>query len=190
MKILPKIYEYLRLVEQKNILQTKTKNLLQLKGLRLDSDTLELSKFSSEKISKAYNEYAQSPYVNAYLRKSVPLSNNSNEIVSCLRQAICESEPVCGRFYRGLSNCNDEKSVRKFIFNNKGFTSVTPESNKRFAESFAIGSNGAIVEFDLKNPVKAFQPNSYEVIFNTDAFKSDKYDLIKIKDGYYKVVDK
>lgn len=126
-KVVPHIYDYLKVAGKSSVLQTKPKELLQFKGLKLDCDKFEFVRHSADEIEKAYKEYANSPYINAYLRQQAPLSQKSNNIVSCLKQAIRESEPVTGKFYRGLSNCADEEGVRKFIFNNKGFTSVVPE---------------------------------------------------------------
>ncbi len=189
-KVVPRIYDYLKVAGKSSVLQTKPKELLQFKELKLDCDKFEFVRHSADEIEKAYKEYANSPYINVYLRQQTPLSQKSNNIVSCLKQAIRESEPVTGKFYRGLSNCADEEGVRKFIFNNKGFTSVAPEYNKSYANSFALGRGNAIVEFDLKTPIKAYNANSYETIFDTNVFTADKFDLVKVKDNYYRVTEK
>lgn len=189
-KVTPQIYRYLRATGTTSILQSKPVVNLSLKNLKFDEATFKSLKFSEEEISKAYKEYAKSPYVNSYLREGTPLSERGNEVVACLKQGIQDSEPITGKFYRGLTNCKDEKSVHDFVFNNKGFTSATPEINKNYAETFAIGSKSAVVEFDIKTPTKAFTKNNYEVVFDTKKFTPDKYEIIKTKDGYYKVCEK
>ena len=192
-KIQPKLYEYLRATSKASLVQTKPINTagVQLKNLKLDCDRFEKLKYSNTEIEKAYKEYQNSPYINYYLRKSEPLSIKSNQIVSCLKQGINQSEPISGKFFRGIQDCKDDQNiVEKLVFNNKGFTSTAPEINKRYAESFYQPQNGVLIEFDLKTPTKGFKPNDYEVIFDTKAFSSDKYNLVKIKDRHYKVLEK
>ena len=193
-KISPKAYEYLRISSKDSLLQTKPVNsvgIRQFKGLKLDWDKFEKLKFSDAQIKDAYKEYQNSPYINYYLRKSEPLSIKSNQVVSCLKQTINKSEPTSGKFFRGLQNCKDDiDTIKKLVLNNKGFTSTAPETNKRYAESFFQPKNGVLVEFDLKTPVRAFKANEYETIFDINAFTPDKYNVIKIKDGYYKVIEK
>ena len=99
-KISPKAYEYLRISSKDCLLQTKPVNsvgIRQFKGLKLDWDKFEKLKFSDAQIKNAYKEYQNSPYVNYYLRKSEPLSIKSNQVVSCLKQAINKSEPTSGK---------------------------------------------------------------------------------------------
>lgn len=187
-KVTPQIYKYLKATGAKSLLQTRPN--LSLKNLQPDITAFKSLKYSQDDILNAYREYERSPYVNYYLRKGLPLSERGNEIVACLKQGIQESEPISGKFYRGLTNCQDEKSVQNFIFNNQGFTSATPEINKNYATSFAIGSKSAVVEFDIKTPTKAFKRNNYEVIFDTNKFTPDKYEITKIEDGYYRVCEK
>ncbi len=190
-KITPKIYKYLKVAKKSSIIETAPiKSGISLKGLKPDNDCFSKIIHSQDEIRSAYQEYARSPYINHYLRENLPMSERGNEILSCLKQAIQESEPVTGKFYRGISGCKDEKEVRDFIFNNAGFTSVTPEINKNYASCFAIGKNSAVVEFDIKTPTKAFNAGSYETIFDTKAFTPEKYDLVKVNDGYYRVTEK
>lgn len=193
-KIQPRAYEYLRASFKDSLLRTNSINSAKIQpfeNLKLDCDRFEKLKYSKTEIENAYKAYQKSPFVNDYLRKSEPLSIESNKIVSCLKQAINQSEPLSGKFYRGIQYCKDDKnSVEKLVFNNKGFTSVSPESNRRYAETFFQPRSGVLIEFDLKKPIKGFKANGYEVIFDTNAFTSDKYNLIKIKDRHYKVVEK
>ena len=190
-KITPKLYKYLKISGKSSILETTAPKCgISFKGLKLDRDCFSRLTHTQEEIQSAYKEYARSPYINHYLRENLPMTERGNEIYSCLKQAINDSEPVTGKFYRGLSGCKDEKDVRKFIFNNSGFTSVTPELNKNYAGAFAIGKNSAIVEFDIKTPTKAFNAGSYETIFDTKAFTPEKYDLVKVDEGYYKIIEK
>ena len=189
-KVCPKIYQYLRLSGKSTVMQLRPPKIEQIGNLSLCKDTFQLLRLSPEEISQAYREYAQSPFINAYLREHMPLSQNSNKLVSCLKQAIRESEPIKGKFYRGLTGCKDEEAVRNFIFKNEGFTSVTPEVNKKYAETFVIGRNSVLVEFDIKTPIKGFKANNYEILFDTNAFTPDKYDLVKIDKNYYKLIEK
>lgn len=192
-KIQPKAYEYLRAASKDCLLQTKpiSPKIQQFKNLKLDCDKFERLQYSKTEIENAYKEYQNSPYINYYLRKSEPLSIKSNQIVSCLKQGIGQSKPISGKFFRGLQDCKDDKNiVEKLIFNNKGFTSTSPEGKKSYAETFFQPRNGVLVEFDLKTPIKAFKPNEYEVIFDTNTFLPDKYELTKIKDRYYKITEK
>ena len=122
-KIQPKLYEYLRATSKASLVQTKPINTtgVQLKNLKLDCDKFEKLKYSNTEIEKAYKEYQNSPYINYYLRKSEPLSIKSNQIVSCLKQGINQSEPISGKFFRGIQDCKDDQNiVEKLVFNNKG----------------------------------------------------------------------
>ena len=180
-KVTPKIYEYLRFAGKSSVLEVKPISRVNVSGLKYNANFAQSLKYKPEEISSAYREYAKSPYINYYLREGVPLSEQNNKLVSCLKQGIRESIPKTGKFYRGIQNCPDEKTAEKLIFQNSGFTSVTPEINKNYAKSFAVGKNSAIVEFDLKKPLKGFQENNYEVIFDTKAFTSDKYKIKKVR---------
>lgn len=189
-KITPKIYEYLRFAGKSSVLEVKPISRVNVSGLKYNANFAQSLKYKPEEISSAYREYAKSPYINYYLREGVPLSEQNNKLVSCLKQGIRESIPKTGKFYRGIQNCPDDKTAEKLIFQNLGFTSVTPEINKNYAKSFAVGKNSAIVEFDLKKPLKGFQENNYEVIFDTKAFTSDKYKIKKVKDSLFRVTEK
>lgn len=161
---------------------------------QLNTDIVQFSKYSSEDIKAAYNLYAGSPYINEFLRKNEVLTPKSQKLVGCLMQAIETSPPIKGTFVRGITgskklNVNDF-TIENLIFNNSGFTSTAPMENARYAKTFALGRNSAIVEFELLEPIKAFKPNNYEVIFAPNTFTSDKFNLIKVNDGYYKVVQK
>lgn len=170
---------------------------LNLEGLRLASlehDMVQIRRYTPEEIKSAYNTYAQSPFVNYYLRNGETLSEQSQKIVGCLNQAIKESSPIKGRFLRGITgnrsiNVNED-TIADLVFKNRGFTSTAPMENARYAETFALGKNSAVVEFDLKEPLKAYKPNNYEVIFAPNAFTSDKFKIIKIREQYYKVIQK
>lgn len=192
-KITSKAYEYLRLTQKDSMLQTKqVKNLslLNLDGLKLDYDKLNAVRYSKEEIKNAYSDYMKAPYVNYFLRKSSVLSANANKQVGCLMQAINDSTPIKGTFYRGLGQCKNEETVRKYIFDNRGFTSVAPAQSKRVAETFFSENSGALIEFNLKTPIKGFQASSWETIFAPNTFTSSKFDLIKVEDKYYKIVEK
>lgn len=173
------------------MLQTK-QNIapLNLNGIKLDYEKLQTSKYTKDEIQKAYSNYSISPIVNKLLRKLSLMPSEANKQVACIKQAINESKPISGKFYRGLTCCKDEATVRKFIFNNKGFTSVAPEENKRYAEIFFAQNSGAFVEFDLRTPIKGFKASNFETIFAPDTFTPSKYDLINIGDRHYKIVEK
>ncbi len=89
-----------------------------------------------------------------------------------------------------MRQCPDEQAAKKIIFNNAGFTSVAPEINKNYAETFAVGKNSAVIEFDIKTPIKGLQENNYDVLFKPKAFTQDKYEIKKVKDGLFKVTEK
>jgi len=128
------------------------------------------------------------------LRNNEMLSPENQKVVNCLRQAIGTSQPIQGRFIRGLTGTRrleiNDSTIKNLIFNNKGFTSTAPIENGRYARTFALGKNSAVVEFDLTKPVKGFRANEYEVIFAPNAFTSDKFNLVKIAEKYYKVTPK
>lgn len=161
----------------------------------IEQDVVQIpKKFSDAEIKEAYNTYAGSPYVNAYLRNNEQLSPKSEKIVQCLTQAIQDSEPIQGTFVRGITGNRkvqvNDSTIKDLIFNNSGFTSTAPAENARYAKTFALGNNSAVVEFEITEPMKAYKANSYEVIFAPNAFTADNFDVIKISDGYYKAVPK
>lgn len=171
---------------------------LNLEGLRLaplEHDLVQIHRYTPEEIKSAYNTYAQSPFINFYLREGGTLSEQSQKIVGSLTQAINDSQPLKGRFLRGITGNRrlavNEDTIRNLVFNNRGFTSTAPMENARYAETFALGSNSAVVEFDLsEKALKAYKPNNYEVIFAPNAFTPDKFDIIKTGEKYYKVIPK
>jgi hypothetical protein len=190
-KVLPKYYKYLKLSGVQSFL-TKPQTIANISSKKLTFDIAKLKsvEHSSEEITKAYRTYAQSPYVNEYLRKGDVLNKKSNEIISCLNQAINQSEPTTGTFLRGLIGTRkkpiNDTTIAEYIFGNKGFTSTS--TNKSFASSFACaGSNSALVEFEITKPIKAFTASSWETIFAPKAFTSDKFKINKIGENYYKV---
>ena len=189
-KVTPRVYEYLRALGKGSILETKPLTNFNPNGLRFDFQRAKSLRYTDEEIAKAYRAYEKSPYVNTYMRSNTPMTEESNKIVSCLKQGIQNSEPISGKFYRGVMNCSTVEDAEKFVFENNAFTSVAPEANKRFAETFALGRNGAVIEFDLNQPVKAFQSNNYEVLFKPNAFSREDYQITKVKDGVFKVTER
>ena len=193
-KILPELYNYVRYGNWHSLLCQTSHEISKGAKLRLDIKQLEKGKFSKAEILDAYKTYAQSPYINQYLRNGEVVSENNNRLIECLKQGIRESEAVQGQFYRGITGnrktrINDE-TIFDFVFNNKGFTSTAPKGNKHYAETFATGNNSATIIYDIDRPMKALQQNPYEVLFDTNAFTSDKFSLEKIKEGIYRVFPK
>lgn len=144
-------------------------------------------------VIESYREYAKCPYINDYLRQNMSLSDKSKKILESLRLAIANNR-VSGRFVRGLSPTRKNKletidDVSKFIFDNKGFTSVVPEANADYANCFALGRNGVKVIFDVKN-FPGYKANSSEVLFDVNAFTKDKFDIIQEAERLFRVVDK
>ena len=144
-------------------------------------------------VINSYQEYAKSPYVNEYLRQNISLSENSKKIIESLRLAISECR-VSGKFIRGISPTRTNQletidDVSKFIFENKGFTSAVPEINANYANCFALGSRGTKVIFDVKN-FPGYRANNYEVLFDTNAFTRDKFNIIKEGENLFRVVPK
>ena len=159
----------------------------------LKPDTINETKEILDNISKSYKIYAKSPYINQYLREGRTLSEQSQQIVKSLKQAISQSK-VSGKFVRGLTptttnSLETVEDVSKFIFGNKGFTSVVPEVNAGYANCFAIGRNGVKVIFDIKS-MPGYKASNYEVLFDTQAFTPDKFDIAKIGENLYKVTQK
>lgn len=170
-------------------------------------DTFEYSRFANhlkpnsitetkkalDNICLSYKKYAESPFINDYLRKGLTLSDDSKQIVASLKQAISLNN-VSGRFVRGLSPTRTNPletvdDVSKFIFGNKGFTSVVPETNADYANCFALGRNGTKVIFDIKS-MPGYRASNYEVLFDTEAFTPDKFEITKIGERLYKVIQK
>jgi hypothetical protein len=192
-KVLPKYYNFLKMSGAKSFLRTTKPMLGNSTSLKLDSKAIKTLSYTQEEIEKAYQSYAKSPYVNEYLRSGDVVSENGNNIINCLNQAINQSEPTTGKFLRGLMGTRkkpiNDDTIADYIFKNKGFTSTTTE--KSFASSFAsAGSNSAIVEFEITKPMKAFTANRWETIFAPNAFSSEKFEIQKLGDKYYKVIQK
>lgn len=153
----------------------------------------ETTKNTLNSIIDSYKKYAQSPYINDYLRQELPLSEASKNLVDSLKLAI-NNNKISGKFVRGLSatrknplrNTND---VSKFIFDNKGFTSVVPENNADYANCFALGKNGVKIIFDIKD-MQAYKASNYEVIFDTNAFTPSKFNLVQESENLYKIIQK
>ena len=141
----------------------------------------------------SYKEYAKCPYINDLLRTGSALSENSQKILNSLKLAILNNR-LTGKFVRGISSTRTNKletidDVSKFIFDNKGFTSAVPETHENFANCFALGRNGVKVIFDVKN-FPGYRANSYEVIFDTNAFTKDKFDIIQEGEKLFRIVEK
>ncbi|MBR6099004.1 hypothetical protein IKP85_04585 [bacterium] len=141
----------------------------------------------------SYKEYAKCPYINDLLRTGSALSENSQKILNSLKLAILNNR-LTGKFVRGISPTRTNKletidDVSKFIFDNKGFTSAVPETNENFANCFALGRNGVKVIFDVKN-FPGYRANNYEVIFDTNAFTKDKFDIIQEGEKLFRIVEK
>ena len=191
-KILPELYRYTKVSNAASLIRKS--DLPKNSILKLDSASLVENTPTLEEIKKAYQTYAASPFVNYYLRTGEAISNSGNRIIECLKEGINLSKGVTGKFIRGITGTrkkplNDE-TIADYIFKNKGFTSTSPESESRYANTFALGKNSAVVEFDIKTPMKAFEANNYETIFDTNAFTSEKFGIEKLKDGYYRVFEK
>ncbi len=144
-------------------------------------------------IITSYKEYAKYPYINDFLRTGTALSENSQKILNSLKLAISNNR-VTGKFVRGISSTKTNKletidDVSKFIFDNKGFTSVVPEMNADYANCFALGKNGVKVIFDVKN-FPGYRANNYEVLFDTNAFTRDKFNIIQESDRLFRIVEK
>lgn len=159
----------------------------------LQLGNIEKTKNALMNIINSYQEYARSPYVNEILRQNISLSENSKKIIDSLRLAISKNK-VSGRFIRGISPTRTNQletidDVSKFIFENKGFTSAVPEINANYANCFALGSRGTKVIFDVKN-FPGYRANNYEVLFDTNAFTRDKFNIIKEGENLFRVVPK
>lgn len=157
----------------------------------LDTYNIEKTKELLDNINKSYKSYAQSPFINDYLRNNMVLSENSKLIVDSLKEAI-KNGKVSGNFARGLTPTKNNKletieDVSNFIFNNKGFTSVVPKAHADYANCFALGRNSVKVEFDIKS-MHGYKACPYEVLFAPEAFTPDKFSIIKTGERLYKVL--
>lgn len=144
-------------------------------------------------IITSYKEYAKCPYINDMLRTGSALSENSQKILNSLKFAIANNR-LTGKFVRGISPTRTNKletidDVSKFIFDNKGFTSVVPEMNADYANCFALGKSGVKVIFDVKN-FPGYRANNYEVLFDTNAFTRDKFDIIQEGEKLFRIIEK
>ncbi len=144
-------------------------------------------------IITSYREYTKCPYINDLLRTGSALSENSQNILNSLKLAISNNR-ITGKFVRGISPTRTNKletieDVSKFIFDNKGFTSAVPETNENFANCFALGRNGVKVIFDVKN-FPGYRANNYEVLFDTNAFTKDNFDIIQEGEKLFRIVEK
>ena len=156
----------------------------------LTLNKIQQTKINLEKIIQAYKEYAQSPYINDYLRSGINLPPKAKEIVDALNLAINQNT-VSGQFIRGLSASRQNRletidDVAKFIFENKGFTSAVPKANADYANCFALGKNGVKVVFNIKD-MPAYKACPYEVLFKPNAFTRDKFCISQIGERTYQV---
>ena len=141
----------------------------------------------------SYREYAKSPYINDYLRTGTTLSERAQKILDSLKLAISNNR-VTGKFIRGISPTRTNKletieDVAKMIFDNKGFTSAVPVINENYANCFALGKNGIKVIFDVKN-FPGYKASNYEVIFDTNAFTRENFDIVQEGERLFRVIEK
>ena len=61
--------------------------------------------------------------------------------------------------------------------------------NADYANCFALGRNSVKVIFDVKN-FPGYRANNYEVIFDTNAFTKDKFDIIQEGEKLFRIVEK
>lgn len=173
---------------------TKPSSPLVLKGLKLDTAEFRTAEQIAQDIKNAYTEYSKSPYINQLLRENAPLSEANKKLISNLKLAINRSEPLTGKFVRGITGTRKMRvtpeNIEKFVFNNPGFTSTTPIENKSFASSFSYEGNGAMLTFEITKPMKAYKASNYEVLFDTQAFTPDKFKIIHEGGSNYRVVQK
>lgn len=144
-------------------------------------------------IITSYKEYAKCPYINDYLRVGATLSEHSQKILNSLKLAISNNR-VTGKFIRGISPTKTNKletieDIAKMIFDNKGFTSAVPEINADYANCFAFGKNGVKVIFDVKN-FPGYRANNYEVLFDTNAFTRENFDIVQQGERLFRVIEK
>ena len=164
-----------------------------LAKVHLQKDTFQKTEMVLDDIASSYRSYAQSPVVNNYLREGKELPEKLKKVYDSLLEAI-NANKGSGEYVRGLSPTNKNsletiEDVSNFVFNNKGFTSVTPKQNAAFAETFAYGKNGTVVTYDLKD-VPCYNASSYETLFAPNFFKKDKFELIQEGPHKFRVVQK
>lgn len=176
------------------VLKEVKPSVLSFKGLKLDTAQYRNAEQIAQDIKKAYTEYSRSAYINQLLRDKTPLSIANKELIANLKLAIERSEPLTGKFVRGITGSRKipvtPENIEKFVFNNSGFTSTVPIENKSFASCFSYDGNGAILTFDITKPMKAYKASNYEVLFDTNAFTSDKFKIIHEGGSNYRVVQK
>lgn len=190
--LIGKVYSHVsHLTPLRSITDKKT---FALAGLKLDTAQFRTAEQIAQDIKKAYTEYSRSPYINQLLRDKAPLSAANKELISNLKLAINRSEPLTGKFVRGITGTRKMRvtpeNIEKFVFNNPGFTSTTPIENKHFASCFSYEGNGAMLTFEIDKPMKAYKANNYEVLFDTNAFTPDKFKIIHEGGNNYRVVQK
>lgn len=172
----------------------KPSSPLFVKGLKLDTTQFRSVEQIAQDIKKAYTEYSHSAYINQLLRENAPLSRANKELIANLKLAINRSEPLTGKFVRGITGTRKMRitpeNIEKFVFNNPGFTSTTPIENKSFASCFSYEGNGAMLTFEITKPMKAYKASNYEVLFDTRAFTPDKFKIIHEGGNNYRVVQK
>ncbi|MBP3821635.1 hypothetical protein J6G99_08345 [bacterium] len=61
--------------------------------------------------------------------------------------------------------------------------------NADYANCFALGRNSVKVIFDVKN-FPGYRANNYEVLFDTNAFTRDKFDIIQEGKKLFRIVEK
>lgn len=159
----------------------------------LKPENIQRTKSLLDDLIASYREYAKSPYINDYLRVGTTLSEHTQKILNSLKLAISNNR-VTGKFIRGISPTKTNKletieDVAKMIFDNKGFTSAVPELNASYANCFALGRNGTRVIFDVKN-FSGYKANNYEVLFDTNAFTRDKFDIVQEGERLFRVIEK
>lgn len=159
----------------------------------LEPENIQRTKNLLSDIISSYKEYAKCPYINNFLRTDAALSENLQKILKSLKLAISNNR-VTGKFIRGISPTKTNKletieDVSKFIFDNKGFTSATPETHADYANCFALGKNGTKVIFDVKD-FPGYKANNYEVIFDTNAFTRDKFDIVQEDKQLFRIFPK
>lgn len=193
-KVLPKLYKYLNVKKLPASVADAGGKMLKPKGtLSYVKPSAKSSDELSQSIQQAYRSYSVSPYVNEYLRNKAPMSASANDVYLGLKAGIAKSQGVAGEFIRGIAPKRNlpitPDTISKYVFFNKGFTSTAPMSKADYANCFT-SMNGALVKFEIKKPMKAFQAsNGYEVIFDTNAFTPDKFKIIQEADkNVYRVI--
>ena len=131
------------------------------KNVKLCTDTFQ-AKYSAEEIQKAIREYQKCSYINNYLRKGAPLSEQAQKLYDTLSYAIKTSRPLEHELvtYRGV-NLNPKKNLDiDTILDNKGFTSATEDL--RLAKSFMDTKYGALIKITFPKNFKVLKaPSEY-----------------------------